>query len=72
MDLLVKNKENKENMFMFSKTKCKSKNFCGYCLQCFSSDRLLFLMEHQKICLEKNGRQSIELKRGKFKFENYF
>ena len=36
------------NRFMFSKTKCKNKKqFCWYCLQCFSSEKLL--MEHKEI-----------------------
>ena len=50
MDLLLINNENKAhfvyikdfNRFMFNKTKCKNKkHFCKYCLQCFSSERVL-------------------------------
>ena len=58
MDLLLINNENKShyvyitdfNRFMFNKTKRKNrKHFCRYCLQCFSSERVL--MKHREICL---------------------
>ena len=78
MDLLPVNDENKPhyvyiknfNRFMFNKTKHKSqKHFCRYCLQCFSSER--DLIKHEEICLKVNGKQSVELKSGSIKFENY-
>ena len=32
----------KTNIFMCNKTKCKNKkHFCRYCLQCFSSEKVL-------------------------------
>ena len=38
------------NKFMFNKTKNKNKKYyCKYCLQCFSSERILV-----EICLKKN------------------
>ena len=46
-------------------TKQKNKHkiyFCKYCLQCFSSDRIL--VEHKEICLEINGKQTVKLKSG--------
>ena len=79
MDLILINNENKShyvyikdfNGFMSKKTKCKNKkHFCRYCLQCFSSERVL--MEHKEICLEINGKQSVKLKSGRIKFRNYF
>ena len=79
MDLLLINNENKSHYvyiknfsrFMFNKTKCKSKkHFCRYCLQCFSSERVL--REHKEICLEINGTQSVKLESGAMKFKNPF
>ena len=56
---------------MFNKTRCKNKkHFCKYCLQCFSSERVL--VEHKETCLKVNGKQTINLKRGSIKFKNYF
>ena len=58
------------NRFMFNKTKCKNKkHFCRYCLQRFSSEKIL--MVHREICLEINGKQSVELKSGTTEFKNY-
>ena len=68
MDLLLINNENKShyvyikdfNKFMFNKIKHKTKkHFCRYCLQCFSSERVL--IEHKEICLEINDKQSVKL-----------
>ena len=79
MDLLLINDENKSHYvctkdfyrFMFNKTKHKiKKHFCRYCLQCFSSERVL--QKHRKICLEINGKQSVKLESGSIKFKNYF
>ena len=78
MDLLPVNDENKPhyvyiknfNRLMSNKTKHKSqKYFCRYCLQCFSSER--DLIKHEEICLKVNGKQSVALKSGSIKFENY-
>ena len=79
MNLLLINDENKShyayikdfNRFILNKTKCKTKkHFCRYCLQCFSREKVL--QEHREICLEINGKQSIELKSGTTKFKHYF
>ena len=49
--------------FMFNKAKSKKKKyFCRYCLQCFN--REIILVEHRKICLKINGKQSVKLKSG--------
>ena len=38
------------NRFMCNNIKCKTKKeFCKYCLQCFSSEK--FLQEHKEDCL---------------------
>ena len=59
------------NRFMCNKTKNKNKKyFCRYCLQCFSSEKVL--EEHQKVCLKINGKQSVKLKSGSIKFKNHF
>ena len=61
MDLLLINDENKShyvyikdfNRFMFNKTKFNNKKrSCRYCLQCFSSERIL--IEHQEIELKSD------------------
>ena len=74
MDVLLINDENKPhyvyikdfNRFMFNKTKRKNKKrFCRYCLQFFSREK-------SEICLEINGKQSVELKSGTIKFKNFF
>ena len=55
---------------MLNKTKNKKKiYFCKSCLQCFSSESVL--VEHKKICLKINGRQTIKLKSGLAEFKNY-
>ena len=56
---------------MCNKTKHKNiKHFCKYCLQCFSSDRVL--QEHKETCLKINGKQSVKLRSGSIKFKNHF
>ena len=57
--------------FMCNKTKNKNKkHFFKYCLQCFSSEK--DLIEHKKVCLKINGRQSVKLRSGSIKIKNYF
>ena len=57
--------------FMFHKTKNKNKKwFCRSCLQCFSGENVL--IKHKENCLNINGKQSLKLKKGIIKFENYF
>ena len=57
--------------FMCNKRICKNKNhFCKYCLQCFSSKRVL--VEPKEVCLEINGKLTVKLKRISIKFKNYF
>ena len=79
MDLLLINNENEShyvyikyfNRFMFNKTKQeKNKHFCRYCLQTFSSERVL--QDHRDLCLEINGKQSVKLENGSIKLKNYF
>ena len=51
------------NRFMFNKTKNNNKkHLCRYCLQCFSSEKVL--IEYKETSLEINGKHSIKLKRG--------
>ena len=58
------------NTFMFHKTKNKNKKwFCKSCLQCFSSEKVL--IKHKEDCLCINGMQSVKVKEGIIKFENY-
>ena len=79
MDLLLiidKNKSNyvyiKDfNRFMCNKTKNKNKkHFYKYCLQCFSSEKVL--IKHKENCLIINGKQSVQLKGGSIEFKNHF
>ena len=79
MDLLLIADENKShyvyikdfNRFMCNKTKNKNKKlFCKYCLQYFSSERVL--IEHKKTCSEINGKQTIKLRSGSIGFKNHF
>ena len=59
------------NTFMFHKRKNKNKKwFCKSCLQCFSTKNVL--IKHKEDCLSINGQQSVNLKEGIIKFENYF
>ena len=46
------------------------KNFCKFCLQCFSSEKIL--IKHKENCLIINGKQSVKLKGGLIAFKNYF
>ena len=65
--LLVTKNENKHyvlikdfNKFMFNQTKHKErKHFCMYCLQCFSSERVL--SNHKENCIQVNGKQAIKM-----------
>ena len=79
IDLLMITNENKShyvyikdfNRFMCNKTKCANKaHFCKYCLQCFSSEKVL--AEHKETCLKINGKQTAKLKSGLIKFKNHF
>ena len=61
------------NAFMFNQTKHKEKkHFCMFCLQCFSSERIL--ANHVNNCLTINGAQAINMpKQGEniLKFNNF-
>ena len=65
--LLITKDENKHyvlikdfNKFMFNQTKHKNKkHFCMYCLQCFSSDKVL--KEHEDNCIQVNGTQAVKM-----------
>ena len=61
------------NAFMFNQTKHKEKkHFCMFCLQCFSSERIL--ANHVNNCLTVNGAQAINMpKQGEniLKFNNF-
>ena len=48
------------NKFMFNQTKHKErKHFCMYCLQCFSSEKVL--TNHKENCMELNGTQAVKM-----------
>ena len=65
--LLVTKDENKHyvlikdfNKFMYNQTKHKErKHFCMYCLQCFSSERVL--NNHKENCIQVNGQEAIKM-----------
>ena len=61
------------NAFMYNQTKHKNKkHFCMYCLQCFSSERIL--ANHVDNCLTINGNQAINMpKQGEniLRFNNF-
>ena len=61
------------NTFMYNQTKHKNKkHFCMYCLQCFSSERIL--ANHVINCLTINGNQAINMpKQGEniLRFNNF-
>ena len=61
------------NKFMYNQSKHKErKHFCMYCLQCFSSERIL--ANHVNNCLTINGAQAINMpKQGEniLKFNNF-
>ena len=75
MALLLITDENKSHYvyikdfdrFLGNKTKNKNKK---YCLQCFSSEKIL--IKHKKSCLILNGKQSVKLKSSSISFKNYF
>ena len=81
MNLLLITKDEKKhyvlikdfNAFMYSQSKYKErKHFCMYCLQCFSSERVL--VKHVNNCLTINGAQAINMpKQGEniLKFNNF-
>ena len=81
MNLLLITKDEKKhyvlikdfNAFMYNQLKHKErKHFCKYCLQCFSSERVL--ANHVNNCLTINGAQAINIpKRGEniLKFNNF-
>ena len=59
------------NRFMCNKIKCKNeKYFCKYCLQCFSSKKVM--EEHNEVRLKINGEQIVKLRSSLAKFKNYF
>ena len=79
LDLLLIANENKShyvyikdfNRFMCNKTKNETKKyFCKFCLQCFSSEKVL--QEHKGNCLVINGKQTVTLKSCSIEFKNYF
>ena len=79
LDLLLIANENKShyvyikdfNRFMCNKTKNeKKKYFCKFCLQCFSSEKVL--QEHKGNCSVINGKQTVTLKSGSIESKNYF
>ena len=54
----------------FTKQKQKNKKwFCKSCLQCFSNEKVS--IKHREDCLSINGVQSVKVKEGIIKFENY-
>ena len=65
--LLITEEKNKHyvlikdfNNFMYNKTKHKErKHFCMYCLQCFSSERVL--SDHKDNCITVNGTQAVKM-----------
>ena len=65
--VLVTKDENKHyvlikdfNKFMYNQTKHKErKHFCMYCLQCFSSERVL--NNHKDNCIQVNGTQAVNM-----------
>ena len=81
MNLLLITKDEKKhyvlikdfNTFMYNQSKHKErKHFCMYCLQCFSSERIL--ANHVNNCLTINGAQAINMpKQGEniLKFINF-
>ena len=68
MDLLLITDENKPHYVCikdFHRFMCNNKNkkhFWRYCLRFVSSEK--FLMEHKKVCLKINCKQSVKLKGG--------
>ena len=59
------------NRFMCNKAICKNKKrFCKYCLQCFSSKRVL--VQPKEVCLKINGKETVKLRSISTKFRNCF
>ena len=59
------------NRFMCNKTKNKNKkHFCKYCLQRFSSEKIL--IKYKETFLKINVKQTVKLKSSSIKFENHF
>ena len=46
------------------------KQFCKYCLKCFSSQKIL--IKHKENYLRINGKQVVKLKVGSIEFKNHF
>ena len=81
MNLLLNTKNEKKhyvlikdlNAFIYNQSNHKeNKHFCMYCLQCFSSERVL--VKHANNCLTINGSQAINMpKQGEniLKFNNF-
>lgn len=78
--LLITKDENKHyvlikdfNTFMYNQTKRKAKkHFCMFCLQCFSSKKVL--NNHKDNCLQLNGTQAVKMPdktNNILKFNNY-
>ena len=44
-------------------------HLCRYCLQCFSSERVL--TDHKETCFKINGTQTVKSRSGLIKFDNY-
>ena len=61
------------NKLMYNQTKHESrKHFCMYCLQCFSSERVL--NNHKENCIQLNGTQAVKMPtkdNSILKFNNY-
>ena len=79
MDLLLIADQNKSHYvyikyfdrFMCNKTKNKNeKHFFRVCVQYFNREK--YLIEHKKVFLKINGKQSGELRSGWIKFKNFF
>ena len=74
MDLLLITDKNKSHHVYIKdfnkKTKNKNKkHFCKYCLQFFTSKKIL--IKHKEICLKINGKQNVKLKSCLIRFKNY-
>ena len=78
--LLITDDENKHyvlikdfNKFMYNQTKHRArKHFCMFCLQCFSSERVL--TDHKENCIQVNETQAIKMPdkdNNILKFNNY-
>ena len=61
------------NKFMYNHTKHKErKHFCMFCLQCFSSEKVL--TNHKENCIQLNGKQAVQMPdkdNNILKFNNY-